>query len=87
MQTVWYVAYGSNLGMENGSAATSPAAGQRPEIPSTQAYGNPPNPGRIFSLHVPGGLVFAGQSGVWGGGAGVASTPPATAESRAGPIW
>ena len=67
MQHVWYVAYGSNLGMERFRcylAGGRPAGGMR----KYAGCRNPREPSRIFSLHVPGGLVFAGQSGVWGGG-------------------
>lgn len=67
LQKVWYVAYGSNLGMERFRCYLSggqPAGGMREYAGCI----DPSEPGRIVSLDVPGGLVFAGQSGVWGGG-------------------
>jgi hypothetical protein len=64
---VWYVAYGSNLGTARFRCYL---AGGRPEGGSRRYPGcrDPSEPARIFSLTLPGGLVFAGESGVWGGG-------------------
>jgi hypothetical protein len=67
VKQVWYVAYGSNLGMERFRCYLS---GGRPACGMRRYAGcrDPHEPRRIVSLHVPGGLAFAGQSGVWGGG-------------------
>ena len=67
MQRVWYVAYGSNLGMARFLCYLSgglPAGGAR----SYPGCRDPRPPGRAVGLEVDGGLVFAGRSGVWGGG-------------------
>ena len=67
MQRVWYVAYGSNLPWERFRCYL---AGGRPAGGSREYAGcrNGSDPARVESLEVSGGLVFAGSSGVWGGG-------------------
>jgi hypothetical protein len=67
VQAVWYVAYGSNLALDRFRSylrGGRPSGGLRPYPGCRDAR----DPARIFSLHVPGGLVFAGDSTVWGGG-------------------
>lgn len=67
VQAVWYVAYGSNLALDRFRSylcGGRPSGGLR-EYPGSR---DARDPARIFSLHVPGGLVFAGNSTVWGGG-------------------
>ena len=67
MQRVWYVAYGSNLGWARFRCYLSggrPAGGLR----EYAGCRDPQDPARKASLEVAGGIVFAGQSGVWGGG-------------------
>lgn len=67
MQRVWYVAYGSNLGLQRFRCYLS---GGRPPG-ATREYGgcrDPREPAGVVGLEVPGGLVFAGRSAVWGGG-------------------
>jgi hypothetical protein len=64
---VWYVAYGSNLGMARFRCYL---VGGRPDG-GTRTYAgcrDPSEPQGTFSLELPGALVFAGESGVWGGG-------------------
>ena len=63
---VWYVAYGSNLGL---SRFRCYLAGGRPPGGSRVHAGcrDPADPAEVTALEVPGGLVFAGESGVWGG--------------------
>jgi hypothetical protein len=64
---VWYVAYGSNLGLERFRcylAGGTPAGGLR----EYAGCRDPQDPADAVSLEVPGGLVFAGRSSVWGGG-------------------
>ena len=64
---VWYVAYGSNLAMDRFRcylAGGRPAGGAR-EYPGCR---DPSEPLRTVGAEVPGRLVFAGRSGVWGGG-------------------
>ncbi|MGZ5418301.1 MAG: histone deacetylase [Nocardioides sp.] len=67
MHSVWYVAYGSNLGLERFRCYL---AGGRPAGGTREYAGcrDPSDPDRIVSLDVPGGLVFAGRSRVWDGG-------------------
>lgn len=65
--SVWYVAYGSNLALDRFRSylcGGRPRGGRRayPGCRDTRA------PTRLHSLQVPGGLVFAGDSTVWGGG-------------------
>jgi hypothetical protein len=64
---VWYVAYGSNLGT---SRFRCYLAGGRPEggIRTYTGCRDATEPAEAFSLELPGALVFAGESGVWGGG-------------------
>ena len=67
MERVWYVAYGSNLAYERFRCYVSggrPAGGAR-EYPGCRDRREPE---RIAGIDVPGGLVFAGESMVWGGG-------------------
>jgi hypothetical protein len=66
-ERVWYVAYASNLGTERFRcylAGGRPAGGLR-TYPGCR---DPADPAASFSFEHPGGLVFAGTSGVWGGG-------------------
>ena len=67
MSQVWYVAYGSNLGADRFRCYL---VGGRPEGGRRSYTGcrNPSEPEESFSLELPGALVFAGESGVWGGG-------------------
>jgi hypothetical protein len=67
MQRVWYVAYGSNLALDRFRRYL---AGGRPEggarvYPGCRDHSDPE---AIAGVEVPGGLVFAGTSKVWGGG-------------------
>ena len=67
MERVWYVAYGSNLGTDRFRCYL---AGGRPDG-GTRTYAgcrDRSDPAGAFGLEVPGALVFAGDSGVWGGG-------------------
>jgi hypothetical protein len=67
VQRVWYIAYGSNLALERFRCYLSggrPAGGMR----EYAGCRDPRDPDRIVSLDVPGGLIFAGRSGTWGGG-------------------
>ena len=67
MDRVWYVAYGSNLGEDRFRCYL---VGGRPDG-GTRTYAgcrDPSDPAGTFSLELPGALVFAGESGVWGGG-------------------
>src|SRR3954467_542512 len=67
MQRVWYVAYGSNLALDRFRCYL---AGGRP-VGGMRVYAgcrDTREPERIVSLQIPGGLGFAGESGVWGGG-------------------
>ena len=67
MDQVWYVAYGSNLGTDRFRCYL---VGGRPDG-GTRTYAgcrDTSDPTGTFSLEVPGALVFAGDSGVWGGG-------------------
>lgn len=66
-QAVWYVAYASNLALRR---FRSYLGGGRPhgglrEYPGCR---DARDPARVVSLHVSGGLVFAGSSTMWGGG-------------------
>ena len=66
-QRVWYVAYGSNLAWARFRCYV---AGGQP-LGGNRVYAgcrDPSDPARTESLDIPGGLVFAGWSGVWGGG-------------------
>ena len=67
MERVWYVAYGSNLALDRFRcylAGGRPAGGARVYAGCRDHS----DPQRIAGVHVPGGLVFAGTSRVWGGG-------------------
>lgn len=65
--TVWYVAYGSNLGRARFHCYV---AGGRPEGGRRQYVGcrDRTAPTAEISLDLPGGIVFAGRSRAWGGG-------------------
>jgi hypothetical protein len=65
-QAVWYVAYASNLARDR---FRSYLAGGRPLGGLRENCGcrDRLDPARVVSLGVPGGLVFAGDSTVWGG--------------------
>ena len=66
-QRVWYVAYGSNLAWARFRCYV---AGGQP-LGGNRVYAgcrDPSDPTRTQSLDIPGGLVFAGWSSVWGGG-------------------
>jgi hypothetical protein len=67
MERVWYVAYGSNLALDRFRCYL---AGGRPEGGARVYAGcrDRSDPQRIAGVQVPGGLVFAGASRVWGGG-------------------
>jgi hypothetical protein len=64
---VWYVAYGSNLGADRFRCYL---VGGRPDggMRSYPGCRNPSEPEESFSLELPGALLFAGESSVWGGG-------------------
>jgi hypothetical protein len=66
-QRTWYVAYGSNLAIARFRCYLS---GGRPTGGARDYVGcvNPSEPARIEKAALPGGLVFAAESGVWGGG-------------------
>jgi hypothetical protein len=64
---VWYVAYGSNMCAARFQCYLSggrPSGGSRTYLGCRDT--SPPR--RDLGIHLPGGLVFAGASGVWGGG-------------------
>ncbi|MGA8247135.1 MAG: histone deacetylase [Nocardioides sp.] len=80
---VWYVAYGSNLAIDRFRCYL---AGGRPAGGSREYAGcrDPRDPARSEGVEVPGGLVFASESGVWGGGmAFFDRTRPGVAACRA----
>jgi hypothetical protein len=67
MERVWYVAYGSNLALGRFRcylAGGRPVGGAR-VYPGCRDHSDPQ---RIEPVDVPGGLIFAGASRVWGGG-------------------
>jgi hypothetical protein len=67
MAEIWYVAYGSNLAIARFRCYLSggrPAGGAR-EYPGCR---DPSDPARAEGVEVPGGITFASESGVWGGG-------------------
>jgi hypothetical protein len=67
MERVWYVAYGSNLALGRFRCYL---AGGRP-VGGARVYPgcrDSRDPERIVGVEVPGRLVFAGESKVWGGG-------------------
>ena len=81
MDRVWYVAYGSNLALDRFRcylAGGRPAGGARVYA----GCRDPSDPKRTVGVQVPGGLVFAGESRVWGGGS--AFYDPAAAGCVAG---
>lgn len=67
MERIWYVAYGSNLAFERFTCYLS---GGRPRGGARTYPGcrDRTAPARTEGVLVPGGLVFAGASKVWGGG-------------------
>jgi hypothetical protein len=67
VQRVWYVAYGSNLGLARFRCYLS---GGRPAGATREYAGcrDTSDPQRDVGLDVPGGLRFAGDSRVWRGG-------------------
>jgi hypothetical protein len=67
MERVWYVAYGSNLALGRFRcylAGGRPTGGNR-VYPGCRDHSDPE---RFDGVFVPGGLIFAGASRVWGGG-------------------
>jgi hypothetical protein len=67
LNTVWYVAYGSNLALDRFRCYVSggrPAGGMR----DYTGCRDPSEPAGILSLQISGGLVFSGESKVWTGG-------------------
>jgi hypothetical protein len=66
-QRIWYVAYASNLAMARFRCYLS---GGRPLGGAREYAGcrDQSEPSRTQGVQVPGGLVFAEESGVWGGG-------------------
>lgn len=67
VQAVWYVAYGSNLALDRFRCylrGGRPSGGLR-EYPGCR---DARDPASMITLHVSGGLVFSGDSTVWGGG-------------------
>lgn len=67
MERVWYVAYGSNLALDRFRcylAGGRPAGGAR-VYPGCRDHSDPE---QIAGVDVPGRLLFAGASKVWGGG-------------------
>ncbi|CAN5229307.1 hypothetical protein BH11ACT6_BH11ACT6_57740 [soil metagenome] len=64
---VWYVAYGSNM---SAARFTCYLSGGRPRGGRRTYTGarNQSPPRRDSAIRLPGGLVFAGESTVWGGG-------------------
>ena len=66
-QRIWYVTYGSNLAMARFRCYL---AGGRPAGAAREYAGcrDPSDPVRSEGVEVSGGIVFAGESGVWGGG-------------------
>jgi hypothetical protein len=67
MDRIWYVTYGSNLAMSRFRCYLS---GGRPAGGAREYAGcrDPSDPVRMEGVEVPGGIVFASESGVWGGG-------------------
>jgi hypothetical protein len=67
MRKIWYVAYGSNLAMSRFRCYLSggrPVGGARTYV----GCRDPSDPARDEGVEVAGGIVFASESGVWGGG-------------------
>ncbi|HEY3529012.1 MAG TPA: histone deacetylase [Nocardioides sp.] len=67
MTRIWYVAYGSNLAIARFRCYLS---GGRPVGGAREYAGcrDPNDPARAEGVEVPGGIAFASESGVWGGG-------------------
>lgn len=67
MRQIWYVAYGSNLAIDRFRCYLS---GGRPVGGAREYAGcrDPSDPARAEGVELPGGIVFASESGVWGGG-------------------
>ncbi|WP_329000526.1 histone deacetylase [Kribbella sp. NBC_00709] len=67
MESIWYIAYGSNLALERFTCYIS---GGRPRGGARVYPGcrNQDPPQKSAAITMPGGLVFAGASKVWGGG-------------------
>jgi len=67
MSRIWYVTYGSNLAMSRFRCYLS---GGRPAGGAREYAGcrDRSDPARMEGVEVPGGIVFASESGVWGGG-------------------
>jgi hypothetical protein len=66
-QRIWYATYGSNLALDRFRCYLS---GGRPTGGARDYLGcrDPSDPARAVGVEVPGGVVFASRSGVWGGG-------------------
>jgi hypothetical protein len=67
MTRIWYVVYGSNLAMGRFRCYLSggrPAGGSRVYVGCRDRS----DPNRAEGVEVPGGIAFASESGVWGGG-------------------
>src|SRR5262245_788556 len=67
MGQIWYGTYGSNLAVDRVRcylAGGRPAGGAR----EYGGWRDPRDPARIQGVEVPGGIVFASESGVWGDG-------------------
>ena len=83
MGLIWYVVYGSNLAMGRFRCYLSggrPAGGTREYVGCRDRS----DPARAEGVEVPGGIVFASESGVWGGGmAFLDHTRPGLAACRA----
>jgi hypothetical protein len=67
MSRVWYVAYGSNLAMDRFGCylAGGRLAGGARDYTGCR---DPSDPARTEGVEVPGGIAFAAESRVWGGG-------------------
>jgi hypothetical protein len=67
VKQVWYVAYASNLGTDRFRCYL---AGGRPDggLRTYPGCRDTADPAGVFSFERPGSLLFAGSSGVWGGG-------------------
>lgn len=70
MQSLWYVAYGTNLSSARFAVYLR---GGRPVGGARYYHGSrdPLAPQRDFALRIPGGIRFVGTSSVWGGGLAV----------------
>jgi hypothetical protein len=76
MSRIWYVVYGSNLAMDRFRCYLS---GGRPAGGSREYEGcrDPSDPARTHGVEVPGGIAFASESSVWGGGMAFLDRTPA----------